>query len=157
MASILENINESRADHILTIEDPIEYVFKNKQSIFAQREVGRDTLSFGNAIKSAMREDSDIIMIGEIRDAETMETALSLSETGHLVFSTLHTSGSVQTVNRITQFFPTTVEPQIRARIAESLIGVLSQRLIPTKDKKSRIAIREMMYVNTGIKNLIMK
>lgn len=157
MASILETINESRSDHILTIEDPIEYIFKNKKSIFAQREVGRDTLSFGNAIKSAMREDSDIIMIGEIRDAETMETALSLSETGHLVFSTLHTSGSVQTVNRITQFFPTTVEPQIRARVAESLIGVLSQRLIPGKEGNGRVAIREMMYVNTGIKNLIMK
>lgn len=157
MASILETINETRSSHILTIEDPIEYVFKNKKSIFAQREVGRDTHSFGNAIKSAMREDSDIIMIGEIRDAETMETALSLSETGHLVFSTLHTSGSVQTINRMTQFFPTTVEPQIRARIGESLIGVLSQRLIPTKDKKSRVAIREMMYVNSGIKNLIIK
>lgn len=92
MASLLEGINEFRNEHVITIEDPIEYIFKNKKSLFSQREVGRDTLTFGHAIRSAMREDADILMIGEIRDAETMEVAMSLAETGHLVFSTLHTS-----------------------------------------------------------------
>lgn len=122
MASIIEAINEFRNEHIITIEDPIEYVFKNKQCIFSQREIGRDTLSYAQAIRSAMREDGDIIVIGEIRDAETMEVALGLAETGHLVFSTLHTSGSVQTMNRIIQFFPSEIESQIRTRLGESLI-----------------------------------
>jgi len=136
MASMLDAINEFRSELILTIEDPIEYIFKNKKSTITQREVGRDTQSFGRAIRAAMREDADIIMIGEIRDAETMETALSLAETGHFVISTLHTAGSVQTISRMTQFFPSEVEAHIRSRIAESLIGVLSQRLIPRIDGK---------------------
>jgi twitching motility protein PilT len=157
MASMLDAINEFRTDHILTIEDPIEYIFKNKKSIISQREVGRDTLSFSSAIRAAMREDANIIMIGEIRDAETMEVALSLAETGHLVMSTLHTSGSVETINRMLQFFPATIETQIRARIASSLVGVISQRLIPLKDGSGRIAIREIMYVTSPIKNLINK
>ena len=157
MASMLDAINEFRNEFIITIEDPIEYVFKNKKSIFSQREIGRDTLSFSQAIRSAMREDADIIMIGEIRDSETMEVALNLAETGHLVFSTLHTSGSSQTISRMVQFFPAAIEGQIRTRIGESLLGVLSQRLIPRKDQTGRIAIRELMYVNSGIKNLIMK
>ena len=134
MASLLEGINEFRSEHIITIEDPIEYIFKNKKSLFSQREVGRDTLSFSHAIRSAMREDADIIMIGEIRDAETMEVAMNLAETGHLVFSTLHTSGSVQTISRMIQFFPSEIEDQIRTRISDSLIGVMSQRLIPRVD-----------------------
>ncbi len=157
MASMLEAINEFRNEHIITIEDPIEFIFKNKQSLFSQREIGRDTASFAQAIRSAMREDADIIMIGEIRDSETMEIALSLAETGHLVFSTLHTSGSVQTINRMIQFFPAIIEWQIRSRIAESLIGVLSQRLVPRKDHAGRVAIHEIMYVTSGIKNLITK
>jgi twitching motility protein PilT len=134
MNSMLEAINEVRSDFIVTIEDPIEYIFKNHKSTFAQREVGRDTLSFANAVKSAMRENADIIVIGEIRDRETMEIALALAETGHLVFSTLHTAGSVQTISRIIQFFAPEIEVQIRTRISESLIGVLSQRLIPRRD-----------------------
>lgn len=134
MASMLDAINEFRSEMILTIEDPIEYIFKNKKSVIIQREVGRDTQSFGRAIRAAMREDADIIMIGEIRDAETMETALSLAETGHFVISTFHTAGSVQTISRMIQFFPTAIETQIRTRIAESLIGVLSQRLVPRID-----------------------
>lgn len=157
MASMLDAMNAFRNEHIITIEDPIEYVFKNKESVFSQREIGRDTLGFAQAIRSAMREDADIIMIGEIRDAETMEIALTLAETGHLVFSTLHTSGSVHTITRMIQFFPAVIEWQVRTRIAESLIGVLSQRLIPKKDRSDRIAIRELMYVNSGIKNLISK
>ena len=158
MASMLDAINEFRSEMILTIEDPIEYIFKNKKSVIIQREVGRDTQSFGRAIRAAMREDADIIMIGEIRDAETMETALSLAETGHFVISTLHTAGSVQTISRMIQFFPTAIETQIRTRIAESLIGVLSQRLVPRIDGLwGRIAIREIMYCTSAIRNLIHK
>jgi twitching motility protein PilT len=157
MASMLDAINEFRNEHIITIEDPIEYIFHNKKSIFSQREVGRDTLSFAHAIRSAMREDADIIMIGEIRDTETMEIALSLAETGHLVFSTLHTSGSVQTLSRMIQFFPSELEVQVQNRLADSLIGVLSQRLVTRKDGKGRIAIRELMYVTSGIRNLIVQ
>ena len=122
MASMLEAINDFREDRILTIEDPIEYLFKNRKSYFTQREIGRDTHSFAQAIRAAMREDANIIMIGEIRDAETMETALNLAETGHLVFSTLHTSGSVQTITRMVQFFPQGMENQIRTRLAGSLL-----------------------------------
>ena len=155
MASMLDAINEFRSEHILTIEDPIEYLFKNKKSIISQREVGRDTHSFAHAIRSAMREDADIIMIGEIRDAETMEIAMSLAETGHFVISTLHTSGSVQTISRMIQFFPTEIEEQIRTRIADSLVGVLSQRLVPRTDGTGRIAIREIMFATTAIRNLI--
>jgi twitching motility protein PilT len=106
MASIIDAINELRSEHIITIEDPIEYIFHNKKSIISQREIGRDALTFSHAIRSVMREDADVIMIGEIRDAETMEIALNLAETGHLVFSTLHTAGSVQTISRMMQFFP---------------------------------------------------
>jgi twitching motility protein PilT len=157
MASMLDAINEVRSEHILTIEDPIEYIFHNKKSIISQREIGRDTLSFSHAIRAAMREDADIIMIGEIRDSETMEIALSLAETGHLVFSTLHTSGSVQTINRMIQFFPTEIEQQIRTRIADSLVGVLSQRLIPRIDTEGRVAIREIMFTNSAVRNLISK
>lgn len=157
MASMLDAINEFRTEHIITIEDPVEYLFKNKKSIISQREVGRDTNSFSKAIRSAMREDADIIMIGEIRDAETMEIALSLAETGHFVISTLHTSGSVETISRMLQFFPSEIEVQIRTRIANSLVGVLSQRLIPLKNGSGRIAIREIMYVTSPIRNLINK
>lgn len=157
MASMLDAINEVRSEHIITIEDPIEYIFHNKKSIISQREIGRDTLTFTHAIRAAMREDADIIMIGEIRDAETMEIALSLAETGHLVFSTLHTSGSAQTISRMIQFFPTEIEQQVRTRIADSLLGVLSQRLIPRSDTDGRIAIREIMYTNSAIRNLISK
>lgn len=154
---MVDAINEFRTEHIITIEDPIEYLFHNKKSRFSQREVGRDTLSFSHAIRAVLREDADIIMIGEIRDAETMEIAMTLAETGHLVFSTLHTASTVQTLTRIIQFFPSEVENQIRTRIADSLIGVLSQRLIPRVDTPGRIAIREMMYMNSGIRNLVIK
>lgn len=157
MASMVDAINEFRTEHIITIEDPIEYLFHNKHSRISQREVGRDTLSFSHAIRAVLREDADIIMIGEIRDAETMEIAMTLAETGHLVFSTLHTASTVQTLTRIIQFFPSDIENQIRTRIADSLIGVLSQRLISRIDTPGRIAIREIMYMNSGIRNLVIK
>lgn len=131
MVSIIDQINADRREHIITIEDPIEFIFTDKQSIFSQREVGRDTDSFVSAIRAAMREDPDIVMVGEMRDKETVEAAMNLAETGHLVFSTLHTSGSVQTINRLIQFFHPDIQNQVRVRLADSLLGVLSQRLIP--------------------------
>lgn len=155
MVSLIEEINTSRAEHIITIEDPIEFIFTGKKSIFSQREVGSDTHSFVTAIRAAMREDPNIVMVGEMRDAETVDAALNLAETWHLVFSTLHTSGSVQTINRIVQFFEPYIQTQARMRLADSLFWVLSQRLIPRQDQPGRIAIRELMFVTPGIRNMI--
>lgn len=153
---MLEEINQSRGENIITIEDPIEFLFTDKKSIFSQREVGRDTNSFVSAIRAAMREDPDVVMIGEMRDTDTVEAALNLAETGHLVLSTLHTAGSVQTISRISQFFSPEQQKQIFTRLADSLLGVLSQRLVPRRDgSNKRIAIFELMIVNSGIKNLI--
>jgi twitching motility protein PilT len=154
MVSIIDRINESRREHIITIEDPIEFIFTDKNSIFSQREVGRDTDSFVTAIRAAMREDPDIVMVGEMRDRETVEAAMNLAETGHLVFSTLHTSGSVQTINRLIQFFHPDIQNQVRVRLADSLLGVLSQRLIPKVDG-GRVGIHELMFITPAIKNLI--
>ena len=155
MVSIIDRINETRKEHIITIEDPVEFIFTDKLSIFSQREVGRDTDSFVAAIRAAMREDPDIVMVGEMRDKETVEAAMNLAETGHLVFSTLHTSGSVQTVNRLVQFFHPDIQNQVRVRMGDSLLGVLSQRLIPRAEGHGRAAIHELMYVTPAIKNLI--
>lgn len=156
LVAMLENINQNRAEKIVTIEDPIEFLFTDQNSLFAQREIWLDTSSFSIAIRAAMREDPDIIMIWEMRDAETVEAALNLAETGHLVFSTLHTSWSVQTISRILQFFPGETQRQICTRLADSLLGVLSQRLLPRRDKVGgRVALFELMIVNSGIKNLI--
>ena len=155
MVSILDKINEMRREHVVTIEDPIEFIFTDKQSIFSQREVGRDTDSFVSAIRAAMREDPDIVMVGEMRDKETVEAAINLAETGHLVFSTLHTSGSVQTLNRVVQFFSPDIQSQVRIRLADSLLGVLSQRLIQKADGTGRAGIFELMFVTPAIKNLI--
>jgi twitching motility protein PilT len=156
LVAMLEEINKSRGENIITIEDPIEFLFSDKKSIFSQREVGRDTNSFVSAIRASMREDPNVVMIGEMRDPDTVEAALNLAETGHLVFSTLHTSGSVQTISRISQFFSPEQQRQIYTRLADSLLGVLSQRLVPRRDgSNKRIAIFELMLVNSGIKNLI--
>ena len=155
MVSIIDRINETRNEHIITIEDPVEFIFTDKASIFSQREVGRDTDSFVAAIRAAMREDPDIVVVGEMRDKETVEAAINLAETGHLVFSTLHTSGSVQTVNRLVQFFHPDIQNQVRVRLGDSLLGVLSQRLIPKAEGHGRVAIHEIMYVTPAIKNLI--
>lgn len=154
MVSVIDRINENRGEHIITIEDPIEFIFTDKKSIFSQREVGKDTDSFVSAIRAAMREDPDIVMVGEMRDKETVEAAMNLAETGHLVFSTLHTSGSVQTINRLIQFFSPDIQSQVRVRLADSLLGVLSQRLIP-KIGGGRVGIHELMYITPAIKNLI--
>lgn len=156
LVAMLEEINRTRGEKIITIEDPIEFLFTDKKSTFNQREVGRDTNSFVAAIRAAMREDPDIVMVGEMRDTDTVEAALNLAETGHLVFSTLHTSGSVQTISRIVQFFDPDQQRQIFTRIADSLLGVLSQRLVPRRDgSNKRVALFELMLVNSGIKNLV--
>ena len=154
MVSILEEINKSRGEHILTIEDPVEYIFKDKKSIFSQREVWRDTKSFKIAMRAAMREDPDIVMVWELRDIETVHSALELAETGHLVISTLHTSSAVKTIDRLVWFFPLEAQDAIRSKLSTSLKWVLSQRLIP-KISWWRIGIFELMLVNTWIENLI--
>lgn len=155
MQSMLEYINNKRVDHIVTIEDPIEFVFESKGSIFSQREVGEDTLSFGNALRAVLREDPDVVMIGEMRDPETIMAAMNLSETGHLVISTLHTSGAPQTIHRLVNAFPPEHHNQIQSRLADTLIGVLSQRLVPRIDQNGRIAIYELMIVNAAVRNTI--
>lgn len=155
MVSILDKINETRSEHIITIEDPIEFIFTDKKSIFSQREVWRDTETFISAIRAAMREDPDIVMVWEMRDKETVEAAMNLAETWHLVFSTLHTSWSVETINRVIQFFNPDIQAQVRVRLADSLLWVLSQRLIQKMDWTWRVWIHELMYLTSWIKNLI--
>lgn len=131
LAALIDEINHKRADHIITIEDPIEYVFEDDKSIIDQREVGRDTLSFARALRATFREDPDVIMVGEMRDPETISIALTAAETGHLVFATLHTNSAAQTVHRIVDSFPGVQQAQIRAQLSASLLGIVSQRLIP--------------------------
>jgi twitching motility protein PilT len=155
MQSMLEYVNTNRVEHIITIEDPIEFVFTNKKCIFSQREIGIDTLSFANALRGALRQDPDVVMIGEMRDPETIMAAINLSETGHLVFSTLHTSGAPQTITRIVNAFPPDQQFHVQARLSESLLGVLSQRLVPRADNAGMIAIFEFMIVNAAIRNIV--
>ncbi|MFA6256296.1 MAG: PilT/PilU family type 4a pilus ATPase [Candidatus Absconditabacterales bacterium] len=157
LVAMLEYLNETRNENLITIEDPIEFVFEPKKCIISQREIGHDTWSFANALRSAMREDPNIIFVGEIRDRETAESALSLAETGHLVFSTLHTNSAANTVNRYISFFPPEIQDSISDRLAESLIGIQSQFLVRTKDEKSRVGIFEVMINTISIKNNIKK
>lgn len=157
LASMVNYINEHRKCHIITIEDPIEYIFENKQSLITQRELGVHTHSFGNAIRSALRQDPDVVMVGEMRDLETIAAAITLAETGHLVFSTLHTSDTVQTVDRIIDVYPTYQQQQIKNQLSATLKGVISQVLIPREDANERIAVREIMITNDAIKNCISK
>ena len=155
MVAILEQINKTRAEHIITVEDPIEFIFENKKSIFSQRELWRDTKSFHSALRAAMREDPDIIMVWEMRDKETVEAALELAETWHLVISTLHTSSAVQTIIRLLSFFPLESQNAVSEKIASSLQWVISQRLIPRADWNWRVGIYELMIANTWIVNQI--
>lgn len=153
--SMVEHINKTRVEHIITIEDPVEFIFKSKKSIISQREVGADTLSFSNALRATLREDPDIVMIGEMRDPETIMAAINLSETGHLVISTLHTSGVPQTISRLINAFPQSQHNMIQNRLADTIIGVLGQRLIPCADRQGRVAIYELMVATSGVRNLI--
>ncbi|AFY77626.1 MAG: type IV pilus twitching motility protein PilT [Hydrococcus sp. C42_A2020_068] len=159
LAAILDLINRTRAEHILTVEDPIEYVFPNVKSLFHQRQKGEDTKSFANALKAALREDPDIILVGEMRDLETISLAISAAETGHLVFGTLHTSSAAGTVDRIIDVFPANQQAQIRAMLSNSLLAVFSQCLVKKKNPKpgeyGRCLAQEIMVVTPAIANLI--
>ena len=154
LAAMVDEINHTNNQHIITIEDPIEYVFEDDRSIIDQREVYQDTLSFARALKSTFREDPDVIMVGEMRDPETMSTAITAAETGHLVFATLHTNSAGQTIHRIVDSFPAAQQGQIRAQLSGSLLGVLSQRLVP-RLKGGLIPACEIMINNPAVSNLI--
>lgn len=154
LAALIDKINAEKSKHIVTIEDPIEYVFEHKKSLVSQREVGSDTNSFARALRSALREDPDVVLIGEMRDLETIEAALTLAETGHLVFTTLHTNSSAQTADRIINVFPPHMQQQISSQLASVLLGVVSQRLIP-KVNGGRALAAEIMVANNAIKTLI--
>jgi len=151
---MLNEINENYKKHIITIEDPIEFVHPHKKSLFSQREVGRDTKSFLNALRAALREDPDVILIGEMRDKETIAAAITAAETGHLVFGTLHTSSADQTINRIVNVFPAEEQDQIRTQLSMALTAVIAQALLP-KVGGGRIAAHEIMINNPAISNLI--
>ena len=155
LASLVELINQTREEHILTIEDPIEYLYEPKKCIVRQREVGTSTLSFANALKASLREDPDVILVGEMRDLETISLAMTASETGHLVFATLHTTDAPQTVDRIIDVFPPHQQQQVRVQLSTSLRAVVSQALVPTIDGAGRVAAREIMMVTPAVSNLI--
>lgn len=154
LASLIDEINHKRADHIITIEDPIEYIFEPDRAIIDQREVFQDTHSFSKALRSTFRQDPDVIMVGEMRDPETMSTAITAAETGHLVFATLHTNSASQTIHRIVDSFASSQQSQIRAQLSGSLLGVVSQRLIP-RIKGGLIPVAEIMLSTPAVSNLI--
>ena len=155
LASLIDRINDERNAHVITLEDPIEYLHTHRKSMINQREIGIDTQSYAKALRSALREDPDVILVGEMRDLETISTAITAAETGHLVFSTLHTIGAAATIDRIIDVFPPHQQQQIRVQLSMVLESVISQQLIPTADKKSRVAAFEVMHSTPAIKNLI--
>jgi len=154
LAALIDEINHKRMDHIITIEDPIEYTFVQDRSLIDQREVGGDTLSFHRGLRSVLRQDPDVVMIGEMRDPESISIALTAAETGHLVFSTLHTNSSSQTIDRIIDSFPASQQNQVRSQLASTLLGIVSERLIP-RISGGRIPACEIMFANAAVKNLI--
>jgi twitching motility protein PilT len=155
LASIVDKINTERHEHIMTIEDPIEYLHPHKNCLVNQREVGADTKSFKLALKYILRQDPDVVLIGEMRDLETIEAALTISETGHMAFGTLHTNSCVQTINRILDVFPPYQQPQVRAQMSFTIEGVMSQALIPRSGSPGRVLCLEVMVPNSAIRNLI--
>jgi twitching motility protein PilT len=155
LAAMIDYINDNDFGHILTVEDPIEFVHQSKKCLINQREVGPHTLSFSNALRSALREDPDVILVGEMRDLETIRLALSDAETGHLVFGTLHTSSAAKTVDRIVDVFPAAEKEMVRSMLSESLRAVISQTLCKTKDEQGRVAAHEIMIGTPAIRNLI--
>lgn len=159
LASMINNINMTRAEHILTVEDPIEFIYESDKSVIHQRQVGEDTKSFANALRAALREDPDVILVGELRDLETIQLAISAAETGHLVFGTLHTSSAAQTVDRMVDVFPPDQQEQIRVQLSGSLVAVFSQTLVPKKNPKpgeyGRVMAQEIMIVTPAIANMI--
>jgi twitching motility protein PilT len=155
LAAVIDEINRNRSEHILTVEDPIEFVHKHKKCIVNQREIGPDARSFGEALKAALRQDPDVILVGEMRDLETISTALTAAETGHLVFGTLHTQSAPSTIDRIIDVFPPEQQEQVRIMIANSLQAVVTQTLLPTADRAGRIAALEVLFPDDAVRNLI--
>jgi twitching motility protein PilT len=155
LASMLNLINQEREEHILTIEDPIEYLHKHKKCIVNQREIGSDADDFGVALKAALRQDPDVILVGEMRDLETISTALTAAETGHLVFATLHTQSTAQTVDRIIDVFPSAQQHQVRMQLSIALQGIVTQQLLPTADGSGRVVASEVLIPTPAVRNLI--
>lgn len=155
LAAMIDRINKLRSGHIITIEDPIEYIHRSQKSVISQREVARDTVSFSSALRASLREDPDVILVGELRDLETIQLALTAAETGHLVLGTLHTSGAPNTINRIIDVFPPQQQDQIRAQLSQSLRLVMTQRLFKRKNDAGRVGAFEVMTCNPAVRNLI--
>lgn len=155
LAAMINLINDEKPYHVITLEDPIEYRHTNKKSVFSQREIGRDSKSFPSALRAALRQDPDVILVGEMRDLETIAIALTAAETGHLVLTTLHTLDAPQTVERIIDVFPSNQQQQIRMQLANTLVGVVSQRLLPSKDGRRRVAAVEVLICTPAVRNLI--
>jgi twitching motility protein PilT len=155
LAALIDEINRERHDHIVTIEDPIEFLHKHKSCIVNQREIGSDTQSFADALRAALRQDPDVILLGEMRDLETIATALTAAETGHLVFATLHTQNAPATVDRVIDVFPAAQQEQIRMQLSTTLEGIVTQTLLPTADGKSRVASLEILFPDDAVRNLI--
>lgn len=155
LASIIDKINNNREAHVITLEDPIEFTYQHRMSIVNQREIGTDSNSYANALRAALREDPDVILVGEMRDLETISTAITAAETGHLVLSTVHTIGASNTVDRLIDVFPSHQQQQIRIQLASVLEAIVSQQLIPANDGSSRVAAFEVLHVNSAVRNLI--
>jgi len=155
LASIINEINQNRSAHIITLEDPIEYLHKHRKSIVNQREIGMDTHSYANALRAALRQDPDVILVGEMRDLDTISIAVTAAETGHLVLSTLHTIGAASTIDRVIDVFPPHQQQQIRVQLSSVLVSVISQQLIPTFDGTGRVAAFEVLHANPAVRNLI--
>lgn len=155
LAAMIDLLNNERHCHIITLEDPLEYIHQNRKSIINQREIGRDTFSFASALRAALREDPDVILVGEMRDLETIATAITAAETGHLVLATLHTGSAAQTIDRIIDIFPPYQQQQIRLQLAGSLQGVIVQQLLPRRDRQGRVLALEIMIATPAIGNLI--
>ncbi|ERK30959.1 type IV pilus twitching motility protein PilT [Clostridium intestinale] len=155
LAAMLNEINHNREAHVITLEDPIEFLHKHDKCIINQREIGKDSNSYQNALRAILREDPDVILVGEMRDLETIAIAITAAETGHLVFSTLHTIGAAKTIDRIVDVFPPHQQQQIRIQLSAVLQGIVSQQLVPTADKQSRVAALEVMITTPGIQNII--
>lgn len=155
LAAMIDKINSEQTVHILTLEDPIEYIHQHKKSIINQREIGTDSKSFAAALKAALRQDPDVILVGEMRDLETISIAITAAETGHLVFATLHTNNASQTIDRIIDVFPPYQQQQIRIQLAETLQGIIAQQLLPKADGSGRVAAVEILVPTTAVRNLI--
>jgi twitching motility protein PilT len=155
LAAVIDEINRSRSDHIMTIEDPIEFLHRHKRCIVNQREIGPDATSFAEALRGALRQDPDVILLGEMRDLETIATALTAAETGHLVFATLHTQDAPSTVDRLIDVFPAAQQEQVRVQIASTIQGIVTQTLVPTLDGRARVAACEILLPDDAVRNLI--